>query len=148
MPVFEASQIVPRPVAEVFAFFRDPTNLVKISPPELHMRLVEGPPQLERGSRIVLKGRRWGIPQRVVSEVTDFEPPRTFTDVQVEGPFGKWAHTHRFEEVPGGTRLADRIDYEPPGGLLGRVVTAAMIERDLRGVFEYRSGKIKELLGG
>jgi len=44
--VFEASQIYPRPVEEVFAFFRAPANLVKISSPQLHMRLVEGPAQL------------------------------------------------------------------------------------------------------
>src|SRR5258708_20377055 len=109
MPVFEASHEFPRPVAEVFAFFRDPANLVRISPPELHMRLVEGPPLIELGSRVVLKGRRWGIPQRVVSEITAFDPPVVFADTQVEGPFGKCVHTHRLEAVPEGTRLNHHV---------------------------------------
>jgi ligand-binding SRPBCC domain-containing protein len=145
MPVFEASQMLPRPVEEVFDFFRDPANLVRISPPELHMRLVEGPAQLELGARVVLQGQRWGIPQRVVSEITALEAPATFTDTQVEGPFAKWAHTHRFEAVPEGTRVSDRIEYEPPTGLLGLVARAGIIEHDLRWIFEFRAAKLKEL---
>src|SRR5947199_222408 len=49
VPVFEASQVVRCPVEEAFAFFRDPANLVRASPPELNMRLVEGPAQLHLG---------------------------------------------------------------------------------------------------
>jgi ligand-binding SRPBCC domain-containing protein len=147
MPVFEASQLLPRPIEEVFDFFRDPANLVRISPPELHMALVEGPPLIGLGSRVVLKGRRWGIPQRVVSEITAFDPPAAFADTQVEGPFRKWVHTHRFESVPGGTRVGDRVEYEPPGGVLGLVARPALIQRDLQWIFEYRTKKLTELLG-
>ncbi|MFL6765567.1 MAG: SRPBCC family protein [Sphingomicrobium sp.] len=146
MPVFEASHDFPRPVVDVFAFFRDPANLVRLSPPELHMSLVQGPPLIELGSRVVLKGRRWGIPQSVVSEITAFDAPVTFTDTQVEGPFRKWAHTHRFEAVEGGTRVSDRVEYEPPGGLLGLVARPSLIERDLKWIFEYRTKKLAELL--
>jgi ligand-binding SRPBCC domain-containing protein len=148
MPVFERSQVVPRPVEEVFAFFRDPTNLVKVSPPELRMKMVEGPPQLELGSRLVFQAWRWGLPQRVASEVTAFDPTSGWTDAQVQGPFGKFVHTHRFEAVTGGTRVTDHIEYEPPRGLLGLVVTAAWIEGDLQWVFEHRAKKLAELFGG
>jgi ligand-binding SRPBCC domain-containing protein len=147
MPHFEADFIVPRPVPEVFAFFLDPANLVRVSPPELHLRLAEGPPRLQQGSVLVLHGRRWGVPQRVVSAVVALEPNVSFVDAQREGPFRKWVHTHRFEAVPEGTRIHDHIEYEPPGGMLGRTVTAATIERDLRWIFDYRCGKLRELLG-
>src|SRR5579884_1284135 len=119
MPSFDAVQTVPRPLAEVFEFFLDPANLVRVSPPELHMRLVEGPPRLQLGSVIVLQGRRWGVPQRVVSAVTAFEPAASFVDEQRQGPFRRWRHVHRFEAAPEGTRIVDHIDYDPPGGLLG-----------------------------
>jgi ligand-binding SRPBCC domain-containing protein len=148
MPVFEASHVLPRPVEEVFAFFRTPANLVKLSPPELHVRLVEAPALIELGSRVVLQGRRWGIPQRMVSEITALEAPSSFTDTQVEGPFGKWVHTHRFEAVPEGTRVSDRVEYEPPSGMLGLVVRAGMIERDLTWIFDYRTKRAAELLAG
>ncbi len=147
MPVFQSSQTFPRPPEEVFAFFRRPANLLQVSPPELHMRLEEGPEELSLGARFKVRGRRWGVPQRIVSEVTVFEPNVTFRDVQVEGPFRKWEHTHRFETVPGGTLATDVIEFEPPGGILGLVLTAGMIERDLKWAFEYRTKKLAELLG-
>jgi ligand-binding SRPBCC domain-containing protein len=147
VPTFDASLCFPRPLAQVFEFFRDPANLVRVSPPQLHMRLVQGPERIAMGSRLVFRGRRWGIPQRVVSEVTAFEPNVTFTDEQREGPFRRWVHVHRFEAVPPVTRVTDHIDYEPPGGVLGLVMTGAMIERDLEWIFAYRTDKLKELLG-
>ena len=148
MPIFERSQLIPRPIEEVFDFFRAPANLIAISPPELHLRVLEGPELIELGSRVILKGRRWGIPQRMVSEITAFEAPRTFTDTQIEGPLGRWVHTHRFESVAAGTEINDRIEYEPPGGMLGLVVTASRLERDLKWIFEYRTKKLIELFGG
>jgi ligand-binding SRPBCC domain-containing protein len=147
MPVFEASLSFPRKVQDVFDFFRQPANLVRVSPPELNMRLAEGPERLQLGSCITLLGRRWGVPQRVVSVVTAYELDVFFVDEQSEGPFRKWIHTHRFETITGGTRVLDRIEFEPPGGMLGRLVTAAAIERDLQWVFGLRSQKLKEILG-
>ena len=147
MPSFDDVLTVPRPPAEVFEFFLDPANLIRVSPPELHMRLVQGPRRLQLGSIIVLQGRRWGVPQRVVSEITAFEPAASFVDEQRQGPFRRWRHTHRFETVPEGTRIIDHIDYEPPGGLLGLVATPHMLERDLTWVYAYRCEKLRELLG-
>jgi ligand-binding SRPBCC domain-containing protein len=147
MPQFEASQTFPRPLAEVFDFFRRPLNLVKVSPPELHLELVEGPEVLELGARMILRGRRWGLPQRVVSEVTALEPNAGFTDSVVEGPFPKWVHVHRFEAVSEGTRVTDHINFEPPGGVLGLMVTASFLLRDLEWVFAFRREKLAELLG-
>lgn len=146
MPLFESVMSVSRPVEEVFAFFSRPANLIRMTPPELHLRLVEGPERLQLGSRIVLQGRRWGIPQRLVSQVTVYEPSVRFVDEQVEGPFPRWAHTHAFEAVPEGTRLTDQIEYEPPAGVLGLLVTASVIERDLHWVFDFRKQKLEELL--
>ncbi len=147
MAVFESVQVYPKPVDETFAFFLDPHNLVRVSPPELHLRLEDEPPRLALGTRLVLRGSRWGIPQRIVSEVTAFEPNVSFTDEQREGPFGKWVHTHRFEPVPKGTRVIDTIEYEPPAGLMGLFVTPHMIETDLKWIFAFRVRRLTELLG-
>jgi ligand-binding SRPBCC domain-containing protein len=147
MPQFEAEVILPRPVAEVFDFFCRPANLVRLSPPELNMQLLEAPERLGLGSRIVLKTRRWGIPQRMAAEITVFEPGVRFVDEQREGPFRRWVHGHHFETVPDGTRVTDRIEYEPPGGVLGLLLTGRLIERELKGMFDYRQQKLRELLG-
>ncbi len=146
MPIFESSVCLARPVEEVFEFFSRPENLGRVSPPEMQMR-VEGPELLNLGARLTLTGRRWGVTQRVVSEITVFEPGARLADEQREGPFRRWVHAHEFEAVPGGTRVTERVEFEPPGGVLGLVMTAAVVERELRDVFAYRSRQLLELFG-
>jgi ligand-binding SRPBCC domain-containing protein len=147
MPLFERTLTFPRPVAEVFDFFLQPANLLRVSPPDLHLQLIDPPERLQLGSRITLKGRRWGIPQRITSEVVVFEAGALFVDEQRSGPFRKWIHTHRFTAVPEGTQVQDTIEFEAPGGLLGLVVTESFILKDLEKLFAYRAEKLREILG-
>jgi ligand-binding SRPBCC domain-containing protein len=148
MPVFECVLHFPHPVEEMFDFFCRPANLITLSPPELHLQLVDGPERIELGSRITLKGRRWGVPQTIVSEIKALDPNAKFTDVMIKGPFRKWEHMHGFAAADGGARVTDRIDYESPGGLLGLVATPTLVARDLEKVFAYRVQKLQELLAG
>ena len=73
MPQFTDSIIVSAAVDTVFAFFRTPANLLLLALPELHLELIAAPPQLEVGSRLELRGRRWGIAHRTVLEITVLE---------------------------------------------------------------------------
>lgn len=147
MPRFESVQWFPKPVDEVFDFFVQTANLVRISPPDLNLRLAAGPERVVLGSTIKLEGRRWGIAQRMRNEIVAYEPNVRFVDEQREGVFKSWRHAHEFAAADGGTQVTDRIDYEPPGGMLGLVVTAGMMERELRSMFEHRKKVLAELLG-
>ncbi|OAI54930.1 hypothetical protein AYO44_13975 [Planctomycetaceae bacterium SCGC AG-212-F19] len=137
----------PRPIDEVFDFFRRPANLLRVNPPDLHMSLQEAPEVLQQGSRVVIQVRRFGIPQRLESEITALEPNVLLVDELRQGPFRKWVQTHRFAKTPEGTCVTFQIDFEPPGGMLGLVVNAASIEKELQAVFAYRAAKLHELLG-
>jgi ligand-binding SRPBCC domain-containing protein len=146
MPVFVAETVVACPPDKVFDFLARPANLALVSPPELHLRLVEGPERLALGARITVQGSKFGIPQKITSEVTAFEEGVQFTDGQVQGPFGKFVHTHRVEPADGGSRITDRIEYEAPGGLIGLILTESRIRQDLEALAEYRGRRFKELL--
>jgi ligand-binding SRPBCC domain-containing protein len=146
MPRFETTEKLSSPLERVFDFFSRPANLVRISPPELHFQLLEGPEILTLGSRFTLQGRRWGVVQRIVNEVIVWEPGSHFVDAQHQGPFKKWRHTHAFEMLPdGGTRITDSIDYETPGGLLGLVLNAKAVQRELERVFAYRGQELTKI---
>jgi ligand-binding SRPBCC domain-containing protein len=144
---FETEITLQRPIEEVFDFFLRPANLLLVSPPELQLHLVDAPELLQFGSRIILQSRRMGMPQRLVSQITALETNARIVDEQREGPLRKWAQSQQFEGVPEGTRVTFRIDYEPPGGMLGFIVTAAAIDKELRWLFGYRIAKLQEILG-
>jgi len=147
MPVFETSQSFSCALKDIFDFLTQPARVLLASPPELHLRLEDAPERLSLGARVVVRGRRWGIPHRAVNEVTAFEPEVQFVEEQREGPFRRWVHTHRLEAVDGGVLVSDHIDFEPPGGILGLTLTAARVLRDLEWVFAYRGTRLAELLG-
>jgi ligand-binding SRPBCC domain-containing protein len=135
-----------RPPADIFPFFSDPRNLALLTPPRLRFEIVEAPAELRAGSRIRYRLRPFGFPLRWTSEIARWEPPHLFSDVQIEGPYRLWEHTHRFAESAGGTRLFDDVRYALPLGWLGRVANAA-VKRNLDGIFDYRRERIASLFG-
>ena len=144
--VFAASQWVPTPLDEAFAFFADAWNLELITPPFLRFRIVTPAPiPMRVGTLIDYRLRLRGIPIRWRTEITAWDPPRGFTDVQLSGPYRKWVHHHDFVEENGGTRVDDTVIYAVPGGAL---VDRLIVRPDLERIFGYRRKAIREMLGG
>jgi len=89
----------------------------------------EGAPDPElliQGSEIDMSFRPFGVGPRQhwTSVITDREEGNGiawFRDEMVGGPFPHWVHTHRFRADGDGTIVEDRVEYELPGGPLGRV---------------------------
>jgi ligand-binding SRPBCC domain-containing protein len=146
MPVVEHVTELRCPPAVVFEFLSHPANLLKVSPPDMHLKLIAAPERVAVGVRVTVRARRWGISRSITNEVTALEPETLMIDEQREGPFGRFVHTHRMEPTPAGTRLTDRVEFEPPGGFLGLILTAARVERELREMFEFRDRRFRELL--
>jgi ligand-binding SRPBCC domain-containing protein len=149
MPAFAVTQEFPFPRPAVFAFFRRPANVVAVAPPGLRLSLVSGPEVLEAGSRISVRSRRWGVSALVVTEVVELVEPERIVEEQVSGPLRRWRHERHFRAVAEAlTEVSERIDYEPPGGLLGLTLTPAVIEAELAEAFRWRQARVRELLGG
>ena len=147
MPHYTITLDIARPIPDLFAFFTRPRNLVQLAPPELHLELLTGPEVLSLGERLVWKGRRWGISQKIIQEVAALDMEKLVVIEQKQGPFARWVHAHHFEESAAGTRIVEKIDFDPPGGLLGRLVSAESIRKDLDKLSLYREKKLKELFG-
>src|SRR5262245_5350609 len=146
MPVFETSVDVACPAEHAFEFLVRPANLLQVSPPEFQLKLLEAPERLHLGARITIQGSKFGLPQKITSEVTEFREGVGFTDTQVSGPFAKFEHRHNVEQQDAGSRILDRIEFEAPGGLVGLFVTNAKIREYLGMLSAYRAERFKELL--
>jgi ligand-binding SRPBCC domain-containing protein len=147
-PAFELerSQVVPRDLDDTFAFFADPWNLEAITPPWLRFRILVAPRHLRRGSRLRYRLRLCGFPIDWSTEISDWRPPRTFTDTQIAGPYLLWVHTHRFAPVTGGTELYDHVRYRVPGGPLAPTVRVVLVRRWLERIFDFRARRLAQLL--
>lgn len=146
MPLFEQSVSVNTSAEELFDFLIRPQNVLKINPPEMQMNLINVPEVLENDSKLNVELLGFGIPQRVVQQVTEFTSPSMFTVSQIEGPLSKWSHSHHFDGgAEGNVTLTERIDFEPPGGMIGFVITADKIKEYLEKGFAHRHVALKEL---
>lgn len=140
-------QWLARPLAEVFDFFSRAENLEQITPPWMHFRILTPLPiRMAKGATIAYSLRVRGIPLRWLTEIEEWKPPFEFVDAQTKGPYRLWRHTHRFAEVKGGTSIVDSVDYALPFGVLGTLVHALQVRRDLASIFDYRARRVKELL--
>jgi ligand-binding SRPBCC domain-containing protein len=145
--VLEREVRVPGTAKEVFAFFAAAENLERITPPELGFRIRSRLPIAMRiGALIDYTIKLYGIPMKWRTEITGWDPNRSFEDTQISGPYAKWVHTHRFIEDAGGITMQDRVVYALPFGLLGRIVHP-LIARQLKRIFDYREIKLREDLG-
>ena len=145
----ERTQVIPKPRAEVFAFFSDAKNLERITPPMVGFRFLSPPPTaIASGTVIDYQLKLHGFPLRWRTRIETFEPGLAFTDIQLHGPYRSWHHRHAFSDVPGGTRMDDTVNYQLPLGPLGAVVGSLFVARALRQIFDFRAQRIAELFGG
>jgi ligand-binding SRPBCC domain-containing protein len=136
---------LPRPIAEIFAFFAEAGNLEELTPPFLKFEVVTPAPIVLRpGALIDYRIRVHGLPIRWRTEIVEWDPPRRFVDVQLKGPYTLWHHTHSFEERDGGTLCLDDVRYRPFGGAL---INALFVRRDVDRIFQFRRERLLELFG-
>jgi ligand-binding SRPBCC domain-containing protein len=136
--VIEKSTWIARPISTVFPFFSDAENLARITPPELGFRIRSALPiHMSEGTLIDYTIVLFGLPVRWRTEITRWNPPHSFEDRQLSGPYAKWVHTHTFVEARGGTTMHDRVVYALPFGLVGRLAHP-LVRRQLKHIFDYR----------
>ena len=142
----ERTVVTPAPRSDVFRFFENTRNLDRITPRWTGFRdaTEEGPP-LFLGMRTLHHLCWFGVRLRWGSKIVEYEPPVRFVDQQTSGPYRYWRHDHMFEVVDGGTLMRDRVQYDIPFSILGKMVRTLIIERQLRKIFDYRETLIMRL---
>ena len=140
-------QWLPHSRETVFAFFENAENLQAITPPELQFKIkTRAPIEMKSGTRIDYTIKLNGIPMKWKTEIIEYNPPSSFIDLQIKGPYKLWHHKHIFEEINGGTMMHDIVDYLPPGLWLGSLANALFIKNKLKSIFDFRAGSILEAL--
>lgn len=146
--LLERSQRVEVPVEQAFAFYGDALNLEPLTPPWLHFEVTTpGELTFQPGTLLDYRLRLHGVPVRWRTRIETWEPPTSFVDTQVRGPYSLWEHTHLFEpDGTGATVIRDRIRYAIPLGPLGTLAHRLFVRRDLERIFDYRRDAVAERL--
>ena len=146
--ILRAEQFIPRPLSEVFEFFSDARNLQRLTPAWMHFRILSVDPETVQQGTLIRYSLRWRIfPIHWTTEITVWEPPHRFVDVQLKGPYKLWRHQHRFVAEANGTRILDEVQYLLPFGPLGRIAHALKVKKDVEGIFAYRKDAVRQVFG-
>ena len=139
MPTFLKRTHLAAPAEVVFRWHARPGAFERLTPPWAPVTVVERSGGIDTGARVVLDIPVGPTRVRWVAEHRNYVEGRRFTDVQVSGPFARWAHTHSFEpDGPGACVLEDRIEYDLPLGAAGALVGGPFVSRMLERMFAYR----------
>lgn len=142
-------QIIRAGMAEAWAFFSNPRNLAKITPPELGFEVLtpDLPPQVYAGMMIAYRVRPlFGIPMTWLSEITLVEAGVRFIDEQRVGPYAVWHHEHVFHDLGDGrVEVEDRATYVLPFAPLGDLAHPLLVKPQLDRIFAHREKAVREL---
>jgi len=146
--ILRREQWIARPIDEIFSFLADAHNLEEITPPWLDFQILSmSTASIKEGTTIRYRLRLRGIPIHWRTEICEWDPPHCFVGEQTKGPYKRWRHTHRFEAHGSRTKMIDEVQYWLPLGVLGRIVHAVKVRRDLSQIFDYRRLQIDTLFG-
>jgi ligand-binding SRPBCC domain-containing protein len=146
VPVFEATTEFACSPAVLYDFLVQPANMTRLSPPDINLRLIDGPERVLLGSQLTVEGRYLGMRQKLTLEVVGLEPERLVADEQIKGPFRRLRQERLLSPSLTGVVLAQRIEFEPPGGLLGLLATAQRVQEYLSDMHEYGVKMMREIL--
>ena len=136
---FVASTLIPAPADAVFDWHEAPGAFQRLPPSWEPVRVLRHEGGIKDGARVSLLVGPWPLALEWELEHRDYRHGRSFTDVQVTGPFRFWQHVHRMvPQGPDACLLEDTIEYELPLGLVGRLLGQPFMQRKLSRLFAYR----------
>ena len=135
-------------LSKAWDFLKNPANLDQITPEDLKFKIVSDVPSsmfnglmIEYRIHIPVIGlRKW------VAEIKHIRDQHSFVDEQRIGPYKLWYHYHEIFQENGQIKVIDRVYYEVPYGIIGKVLHALFIRRTLERIFDFRQEKLTHYL--
>ena len=148
MYTISREQYVTASLEEAWDLLKNPANLDLITPPELQFQIVSHVPRIMFDGLIVEYRIRipWFGIRQWIAEIKHIREMHSFVDEQRIGPYKFWYHYHQLDEEAGRVKLTDRVFYEVPYGIFGKILHDFIIKKTLKRIFDYREDKLAELL--
>ena len=118
---------IDRSPEDVFAYVTDPARFTEWQDAVVSAQLKDSSP-LTTGSKIALTRRMGKREQTMTSELTEYNPPRSYAFRVIDGPvraFGKG----RFEPLDDGARTRFTFDLDFEGHGIGKLLVPLVVRR-------------------
>jgi uncharacterized protein (TIGR01777 family) len=133
------------PAETVFDWHNRPYAFEALCPPWMNVRVLERDGGISDGSRVVLEITVGPIKIKWALQHRDLISGVQFRDVQTDGPFKLWNHTHSFVPRPDGCSLEDSIEYSFPLPI-PMPLADWLLKKELDRMFNYRESVISGAL--
>lgn len=131
----------------VFAFHESPGAIERLTPHWEKVEFLEKGDSILPGNRVVFRVRIGPVTMTCEAEHTEYEKGKMFADRQIKGPFESWYHRHlMLADGQGGTMLRDEIEFEPPLGWIGKILSGPLLVAKLNKLFDFRHEKTREIV--
>ena len=137
-------------IEKVWLFYTDLKHLDIISPSDIKLHLIESSDKILKKGTVACFYGRIIISSQWCSKITFFEKYEYVDEMIQKGnkrpPFRLWSHRHTFNETDDRkTRVVDKIEFELPFGLVGKLLEY-YIELKLLKIFKHREQATKKFL--
>lgn len=143
-------QRLPITLDAAWDFFSSPKNLKEITPAYMNFNITSEFhfEKMYAGQIITYTvSPLLGIPLNWMTEITHVKEGEHFIDEQRFGPYSMWHHQHHFKIIDGGVEMTDIVNYKIPFWIIGDLLHALFIKKQLHTIFDYRYKWLEKRFG-
>ena len=141
---FERKIRIEASVPDLFSWHEKPGAFERLIPPWDPIKIINREGGLEQGF-VDMRVRIGPFWIKFLAQHSEYVKNSNFKDVQIDGPFPMWEHTHQFNEAKGGmSEMIDRIDCRIPLGLLGKIFFRGYVKNRVEQLLAYRHSTVHD----
>jgi ligand-binding SRPBCC domain-containing protein len=146
MTKIELTTIINAPIQTVFDLNRN-IDIHQQSAGKTNEKAIDGRTSglINYNETVTWRGKHFGIYLTHKSRMTSMDLYDYFVDEMEEGKFAYFKHEHFFSEENEITLMTDRLQYETPFGIIGKLFDFLFLERHLQNFIIERNKILKEL---
>ena len=144
MPTIHLTTFIAAPVEVVFDLSRH-IGLHKISQQDSKEEAVSGTTSglINEDEWVTWKAKHLFKTRFMTSKITVMNKPDYFEDVMTKGDFVSYSHKHYFKSAENGTILIDKITFESPYGVVGKIFNRFYLTNYMKALIEKRNKTIR-----
>ena len=131
-------------VEDTFAWHERKGSFRRLMPPWEVAEEVRADDTLEEGAQRIFRFPMGPIKMKWIARHSKYNPPHSFEDDMLKGPFKSWHHKHQFSQNEDGTSVVlDKVNYRLPMGFLGKLVAGKMVRKRIERMFYARQIRLE-----